>query len=168
MRSEVDAFGKGSMRTRLNLIWGRSTSAIAWLVLHVLLAAVWVLLSLLFVPIFWLMFNGVLWDAGYGHVLVERPVAAVHHRMMRTMQEFENQGERMSYLQGHLHFYPESAERDTWQAQLDEVRSERRWLLAKASGLALAGYVVVAGLFELWLRRGRGDGALVSEGVSGA
>jgi len=168
MRSAVDAFGNGRMHARLTRIWQRSKPAIAWLVLHVSLAAVWVLLCLIFVPVSWFMLNSVLWDAGYGHVLVKRPVAAVHHRIMGSMQAFENQGERMSYLQGHLHFYPESAERDTWQAQLDEVRAERRWLLAKAAGLALTGYVVVAGLFELWLRRGGSDGALVSEGASGA
>ena len=170
MRSAVDTFGKGRMHARLNWIWQRSKSAIAWLVLHVSLAAVWVLLCLIFVPVSWFMLNGVLWDAGYGHVLVKRPVAAVLHRMMGSMQAFENHSEAISYYEGHLKCYPDATaeDREHWRSQLDATRAGRNILLAKAAGLALTGYVVVAGLFELWLRRGGSDGALVSEGASGA
>lgn len=121
-------------------------------ILHLGLCVAWTLDAMMVIPLSWLAMNSLFWQAGIGPVLVERPVAAVHHRMMGTMRAFDNQGDLMANLEGHLRDYPDASaeERQLWQARVDEVRSERRWLLARVFGVFAAAYIPAGIFIEMW------------------
>lgn len=74
--------------------------------IHAVLCVTWPFLSLLIVPFSWVAMNELFWCAGIEPALTERPITAIYHRMMGTMQEFEKHGDRIRYLQGHLHLFP--------------------------------------------------------------
>lgn len=130
--------------------------------IHGMVCVVWIISAIMLIPPAWWAMNDVFWRIGIGDVLVERPVAAVHHRMMGTYSELEILGERESYFRGHLHAYPDSPERQSWQAQLDEVSAARTMLLLKVFGVVIASYLPIAELIE-WRRlrdRSAGGGTL--------
>ena len=62
----------------------------------------WLIGFLIFFPLTWLALNDIAWRAGYGATLTERPLASVHHRVMGTIQDFENAVDDIGYYEGHL------------------------------------------------------------------
>ena len=123
----------------------------------------WLIGFLIFFPLTWLALNDVAWKAGYGGVLTDRPLAAVHHRVMGTIQDFENAGDDIGYYEGHLRGYPDATYKDraAWQRELDEARYQQRMIVIKASLVGLLAYLPVGLILDRWCMGGQLSDELV-------
>jgi hypothetical protein len=123
----------------------------------------WLIGFLIFFPLTWLALNDVAWKAGYGGVLTDRPLAAVHHRIMGTIEDFENAGDEIGYYEGHLRGYPDATAEDraAWQHDLDEARHQQRLILIKSALVALLAYLPVGLILDRWCMGRQSEGELV-------
>lgn len=135
------------------------------LVAHTCLMSLWVIIMISVLPMFWLAMNDALWRLGAGEVLTERPLAAIHHRVMGTIQEMDRTGERQSYLEGHLRAYPDAAEaiRASWQAELDQVNQRRRGIYLRILIIASVIYLPFGLIVDLIVRKSGPQDGLISE-----
>lgn len=113
--------------------------------IHIVLIPVWTIGFMMLVPFGWLLRNDVAWRVGVGDVLTERPLATVHHRIMGTIDEFDDASESISYYEGHLRAMPDASEatRREWQHELDRARSAQTRLLIRAVAVALVAYLPI-------------------------
>jgi hypothetical protein len=124
--------------------------------IHVGVLPLWLIGFLIALPLTWLALNDVAWKAGYGSVLTERPLAAVHHRIMGTIQDFENAVDDLGYYEGQLRALPEATAEDraTWQHELDHARHQQRLVLIKSALVALLAYLPVGFILDRSYRQG--------------
>ena len=117
----------------------------------------WLIGFLIFFPLSWLALNDVASRAGYGALLTERPLASVHHRVMGTIQDFENAGDDIGYYEGHLRGYPDATVEDRagWQRDLDVARQQQRTILITSALVVLLAYLPVGLMLERWCQEGR-------------
>jgi hypothetical protein len=130
---------------------------------HLGVLPLWLIGFLIVFPLTWLALNEVAWKAGYGGPLTDRPSAAVHHRVMGTIQDFENAGDDIGYYEGHLQGFPDATTEDRaeWQRELDAARHQQRLILIKSALVGLLAYLPVGLILDRWLMGGRSADALV-------
>lgn len=121
--------------------------------IHVGVLPLWLIGFLVLFPLSWLALNDVAWKSGYGGLLTERPLAAVHRRVMGTIQDFEDAVDDVGYYEGHLRGYADAAAEDraAWQRELDEARYQQRLVLIKAAIVALMAYLPVGFILDRWI-----------------
>jgi hypothetical protein len=124
--------------------------------IHVGVLPLWLIGFLIALPLTWLALNDVAWKAGYGSVLTERPLAAVHHRVMGTIQDFENAVDDIGYYEGQLRAFPEATveDRAAWQHELNQARHQQRLVLIKSTLVALLAYLPVGFILDRSYRQG--------------
>ncbi len=120
--------------------------------IHFGVLPVWLIGFLILFPLTWLALNDVAWKTGYGTLLTERPLAAIHHRIVGTMKDFENAGDDIGYYEGHLHGYPDATvdTRAEWQQEFDRARHQQRLILIKVALVALLAYLPVGYILDRW------------------
>ena len=130
---------------------------------HLGVLPLWLIGFLIFFPLAWLALNDVAWQAGYGALLTERPLASVHHRVMGTIQDFENTDDDIGYYEGHLRGYPDATTEDraAWQHDLDDARHQQRLIFIKLTHVALLAYLPVGFILDRLLMGGRSADELV-------
>ncbi len=131
--------------------------------IHLGVLPLWLLGFLIFFPLTWLALNDIAWKAGCEGLLTGRPLAVVHHRVMGTIQDFENTGDDIGYYEGHLRGYPDATveDRATWQDDLDEARYQQRLIVIKSALIGLLAYLPVGFILDRWLMGGRSADELV-------
>jgi hypothetical protein len=126
--------------------------------LHLALIPVWAIGFMMLVPFGWILMNDAAWRIGVGDVLTERPIAAVHHRVMGKIDEFDDASEAISYYEGHLRAMPDAPEatKREWHHELDQAHSARTRLLIGALIISLVAYLPIG----WWIDRYFGLSAL--------
>ena len=132
--------------------------------IHLGVLPLWLIGVLIFFPLTWIALNDVAWKAGYGALLTDRPLAAIHHRVMGTIQDFENAGDDISYYDGHLRGFPDATNetRAEWQREFDEARREQRLILIKSAFISLLAYLPVGLILDRWCMGGQAADELVA------
>ena len=123
----------------------------------------WLIGFMIFFPLSWIVLNDIAWNAGYEGLLTNRPLAAVHHRVMGTIQDFENAVDDIGYYEGHLRGFPDATTEDRaeWQRELDAARHQQRLILVKSALVGLLAYLPVGLILDRWLTGGRSADAFV-------